>query len=73
MDNADTADNRGGEGLFLPLDECKILFSGLKKNEFSLSKEERMILYKMEKVLYRNLTIQEMESLPESTEPSRRS
>ena len=65
MDAVNNGDNCGEEGLFLSLEECKILFYGLKKNEFSLSTEERMILYKMEKVLYRNLSIQEMESLLE--------
>ena len=65
MDNENKTDSCGEEGLFLPLEECKILFYGLKKNEFSLSTEERMILYKLEKVLYRNLSIQEMESLLE--------
>ena len=71
MDNVNNADNSGEEGLFLPLEECKILYYGLKKNEVLLSTEERMILYRMEKVIYRNLSIQEMESLPESTESKR--
>ena len=73
MDTVNTADSRDGDGLFLPLDDCKILFPGLKKREFSLSTCERMILYKMEKVLCRNLSIEEMESLLESTESKRRS
>ena len=66
MDTVNNKDSCSGEGLFLSLEECKILFYGLKKNEFKLSTEERMILYKMEKVLYRNLSIQDMESLLES-------
>ena len=53
------------EGVFLTLNDCTVLFPGLKKNESSLSKDERIIMLKMEKVLYRNLSIREMEELLE--------
>ena len=56
-------DNNGEEGVFLTLNDCKILFPRLKKSESSLSKDERVIILKMEKVLYRNLSVEEMEEL----------
>jgi len=57
----------GEEGIFLSLNDCTALFPGLKRNESSLSNNERLILLRMEKVLYRNLSIQEMEELLERT------
>ena len=56
-------DNEGAAGVFLTLNDCTVLFPRLKENEASLSKEERVILLKMEKVLYENLSIREMEEL----------
>lgn len=49
--------------LYLSLNECIALFPGLKEKESSLSKEERKILLRLEKVLYENLSINEMEEL----------
>lgn len=57
MDHAEEA------GIFLTLNDCTVLFPRLKENESSLSKEERMIFLRMEKVLYGNLSIREMEEL----------
>ena len=57
----------GEEGLFLTLNECKTLFPGLKRNESFLSNDERMIMLKIEKVLYQNLSIQDIEELLERT------
>ena len=53
-------------GIFLTLKDCTILFPRLKDNESSLSKEERMIFLRMEKVIYGNLSIREMEELLEN-------
>ena len=52
-------------GIFLTLNDCTVLFPRLKDNESSLSKEERMIFLRMEKVLYGNLSIRELEELIE--------
>ena len=50
-------------GVFLTLNDCTVLFPRLKKNEPFLSNEERRLLYRIEKVLYGNLSIREMEEL----------
>ena len=55
------------EGIFLTLNDCIALFPRLKRNESALSNEERMILVNMEKILYRNLSIQDVERLLEQT------
>ena len=52
----------------LSLDECTVLFPRLKGNESSLTKDERIILLKMEKLLYENLSIQEIDELLGQTE-----
>lgn len=67
--------NDGAEGIFLTLEDCKVLFPRLKEKEPSLTKEERFILAKMEKVLYRNLSVTEFEGLfgnQESDKPGSR-
>jgi len=56
-------DTEREEGVFLALDECTALFPRLKKNESSLSKDERVIMLRIEKILYRNLSITDMEEL----------
>ena len=58
-------DNNEEAGIFLTLNDCTVLFPRLKKDESSLSKEERMIFLRLEKVLYGNLSIREMEELLE--------
>ena len=55
----------GEAGIFLTLNDCTVLFPRLKKNESFLSKEERLVFLRMEKVLYGNLSIREMEELLE--------
>ena len=50
-------------GLFLGLEDCKCLFRKLKKEESSLSGEERVILQRVEKLLYSRLSIKEIEDL----------
>ena len=50
-------------GITLSLNECRSLFPLLKKQELNLSREQRTIMIKMEKVLYEFLSIQEMEEL----------
>ena len=52
-------------GIFLTLNDCTVLFPRLKDNESSLTKEERLIFLRMEKVIYGNLSIREMEELLE--------
>ena len=56
-------DDSGEAGVFLSLNDCAILFPRLKKNEPSLSVDERMLMLKIEKVLYGNLSISEIEEL----------
>ena len=52
-------------GIFLTLNDCTVLFPRLKDIESSLTKEERLIFLRMEKVIYGNLSIREMEELLE--------
>ena len=52
-------------GIFLTLNDCTVLFPRLKDVESSLTKEERLIFLRMEKVIYGNLSIREMEELLE--------
>ena len=56
-------DDDGEAGVFLSLYDCAVLFPALKGNESSLSREERMLMLRIEKVLYGNLSIREMEEL----------
>ena len=59
-------------GVFLTLNDCTVLFPRLKGMESFLSAEERRILHRIEKVLYGNLSIREMEELLErGTPPSK--
>jgi hypothetical protein len=55
----------GTPGLFLSLEELCLLFPKLKKNEAHLDVSERALLLRMERVLYENLSIQELETLRE--------
>ena len=50
-------------GLVLSLEDCKCLFRTLKREESSLSDQERVILQRMERVLYSRLSIKEIEDL----------
>ena len=52
-------------GLFLGLEDCKCIFRKLKKEESSLSGKERIILHKVERLLYSRLSIKEIEDLSE--------
>jgi hypothetical protein len=52
-------------GLFLTVEELCSVFSRLKKNEAELDAQERAVLLKIERVLYENLSIQELEILAE--------
>jgi hypothetical protein len=56
-------DYRHEKGLFLTLEDCKAVFSRLKKTEGALSASEREVFLKLEKTLYANLSIQEAENL----------
>ena len=58
-------DDDADAGIFLTLNDCTVLFPRLKGSESSLSKEERRVLRRLEKVLYVNLSIREMEELLE--------
>jgi hypothetical protein len=59
MENEDKVEAR----FFLFLNDCMVLFPKLKRNDFSLSKEERELMLRMEKLLYENLSIHEIEEL----------
>ena len=61
--NPETIENSGKNGLFLDLEECKCLFHRLKKEESSLPDGERLILLRIEKMLYAMLSISEIEEL----------
>ena len=50
-------------GIFLNLTECKSLFRKLKKDEPKLTDDELLILHKIEKKLYSELTIWDIEEL----------
>jgi len=56
-------DSNGWAGVFLTLDDCKVLFPRLKEKEPYLAKDERAILLKLEKVLYGSLSVTEIEEL----------
>ena len=49
--------------LTLSLEELKTLFPLLKKNEDSLNSKERQILVKIERNLYENLSIDEIQRI----------
>jgi hypothetical protein len=55
--------DRQGAGVFLPLEDCKAVFSRLKGLESILSAPERDVLWKLEKTLYQHLSIREVEKL----------
>jgi hypothetical protein len=55
--------DRHDAGIFLPLEDCITVFPRLKKDESLLAPSEREVLLKLEKVLYRYLSIQEVENL----------
>ena len=56
-------DECGEAGVFLTLNDCAALYPRFKENESFLSKDERKVLLRIEKVLYGNLSIREMEEL----------
>jgi len=51
------------EGLFLSLEDVKVLFTLLKTREYALSNEERQVLAKIEDTLYTRLSVDEAEAL----------
>ena len=52
-------------GVFLSFNDCTALYPRLKENEPFLSREERQVLFKIEQVLYKSFSIDEMEELLE--------
>ena len=50
-------------GLFLNVEDCKYIYKRLKKEENHLQDEERIILQRLEKLLYSRLSINEIEAL----------
>lgn len=56
-------EDRPEAGVFLTLNDCTTLYPGLKGNESFLPEAERKLLLKIEKVLYGNLSISQMEEL----------
>jgi hypothetical protein len=53
---------RSSAKTFLTLEELSVLFPRLKKNEAFLDIKERQILNKIEKILYENFSIADMEN-----------
>ena len=51
-----------GAGIFLTLEELSFIFPSLKKNEASLGLRERQVLNRIERMLYKNLSIEEIEN-----------
>jgi hypothetical protein len=51
------------EGIFFTFNELKTVFPWLKKRENTLSSVERTLLLKIERALYEQLSIQEVEGL----------
>jgi len=51
-----------GAGIFLTMEELAAIFPRLKKNEAKLDFKERQVLGRMERVLYKNLSIEELEN-----------
>jgi len=49
-------------GIFLTLEDLSLIFSSLKKNEAHLNLEERQVLNRIERLLYKNLSIEEIEN-----------
>jgi hypothetical protein len=56
-------DSEEETGIFLSLAECTVLYPKLKENEANLSKDERKVLLKIEKLLYEHLSVGEMHDL----------
>ena len=54
-------------GIFLSLNDCAALYPRLKGSEPLLAEEERVLLLKMEKLLYGVLSVREMEELLEKS------
>ena len=52
-------------GVFLSLNDCKILYPRFKEKESYLSEEERKVFLRIEKILYESFSILEMEELLE--------
>jgi len=50
-------------GLFFNLQECKCLYSRLKKEEAKLADDELFLLNRLQKMLYSVLSIREIEDL----------
>lgn len=57
------AEHSRRHGLFLPLDELKLLFSAIKPHEETLPPDAESVFIKIERVLYDHLTIREIELL----------
>jgi len=49
-------------GIFLTLEDMAVIFSPLKKNEAQLNLRERQVLNRIERLLYKNLSIEEIEN-----------
>jgi len=49
-------------GIFLTVEDLSLLFSSLKKNEAHLNLRERQVLNRIERLLYKNLSIEEIEN-----------
>jgi len=56
-------DSNENTGVYLTLDDCAALYPRFKGDESFLSEKERMVLLKIEKALYGNFSIREIEEL----------
>jgi hypothetical protein len=54
-------------GIFFTIEEMLSVFPRLKKNEALLDFSERPVLLKIERFLYQNLSVEELESLSEKS------
>jgi hypothetical protein len=55
-------------GAFFTTDELLAVFPRLKRQEASLKAKERMVLLKMEKILYEHVSVQELEEIENNSE-----
>jgi len=56
-------DNNENTGLYLSLNDCAVIYPRFKGSESFLSEGERMVLLKIEKILYESFSIREIEDL----------
>jgi hypothetical protein len=63
-------DRPEGEGIFLTTEELLSVFPRLKKSEAAMNVSERAVLLRIERLLYRNLSVEELEALTGARSPA---